>query len=183
MTHARKLLRCRHASRAGADHGDFLAGLVFGQLRRDPAFGPGAVDDGVFDGLDADRVVVHVQRAGGFARRRADAAGELGEVIGAVQGLDGVFPVLAKHHVIEVRNDVVDRAAAVAKRRAAVHAARSLLRGLLVVKADDKFFVVFQPLRHGLVALFKPFEFHETGDFSHDVRPQILFRGCALIRP
>jgi hypothetical protein len=53
-----------------------------------PALGPGAVDDGVLDRLDAHRVVVDVERAGGLAGRRADAAGELGEVVGAVQHLD-----------------------------------------------------------------------------------------------
>jgi hypothetical protein len=91
-----------------------------------PAFGPGAVDDGVLDALDAHRVVVDVERAGGLAGRRADAAGELGEVVGLVQHLDGVLPVAAVHQVVEVRDDVVDRAAAVAERRAAVHAARAL---------------------------------------------------------
>ena len=59
------------------------------------------------------------------------------------------------HQVVEVGNDVVDRAAAVAERRAAVHAARALDLGLLVVQGDDEFLVVLQPLLDGLVAFFE----------------------------
>jgi hypothetical protein len=70
MAGARQLLRRRHAGRAGAHHGDLLAGLVLGHARLHPAFVPGAVDDRVFDRLDADGVVVHVQGAGGLARAR-----------------------------------------------------------------------------------------------------------------
>jgi hypothetical protein len=152
-------------------HGDLLAGLVLRGLRRDPALGPGAVDDGVLDRLDAHRVVVHVQRARRLAGCGADAAGELGEVVGAVQHLDGVLPVAAVHQIVEVRNDVVDRAAVVAKRRAAVHAARRLHLGLRVVQADDEFLVVLQALGDGLVALLDALVFHEAGDFSHDSLP------------
>src|SRR5690606_12063583 len=119
-----QLLRGGHAGRAGADHGDLLAGLELGHTRLHPAFGPGAVDDRVLDALDAHGLVVHVERARRFTRRRADAAGELGEVVGGVEHFPGVLPVAAVHEVVEVRNDVVDRAAAVAERNAAVHAAR-----------------------------------------------------------
>jgi hypothetical protein len=54
------------------------------------------------------------------------------------------------HQIVEVRNDVVDRAAVVAERRAAVHAARALHLGLRVVEADDEFLVVLQALGTGL---------------------------------
>ena len=173
---ARQLLRRRQAGRAGADHGDFLAGLTQRRARHHPALGPGAVDDGVLDRLDAHRVVVDVQHAGRLARRRADAAGELGEVVGAVEHVEGVLPVAPVHQVIEVRNDVVDRAAVVAERRAAVHAARALLPGLRVIEGDDEFLVVLQALGHGRVALVDALEFHEAGDFSHDVFLQgVLF--------
>ncbi len=57
-----------------------------------------------------------------------------------------LLPVLPVHQVVEVRNDVVDRAAAVAERRAAVHAARGLHLGLLVVQAEDEFLVVLEAL-------------------------------------
>jgi hypothetical protein len=50
----------------------------------------------VLDRLDAHRVGVDVERAGGFAGRRADAAGEVGEVVGRVQDLDRLLPVAAE---------------------------------------------------------------------------------------
>ena len=85
-----------------------------------------------------------------------------------MQRVNRVFPVATVHHVVEIGNDVVDRASVVAKRRATVHAARCLLAGLRIVQADDKFLVVFQALGDGLVALFDALVFHEAGDFSHD---------------
>ena len=81
MAGARQLLRAGQAGRARAHHRDLLAGLARRHLRRDPALGPALVDDGVLDGLDADRVAVDVQGTGGFARRRADAAGELRKLL------------------------------------------------------------------------------------------------------
>ena len=84
MAGARELLRSRKACRPGADDRDLLAGPGRRNLGLQPAIFPGAIDDGAFDGLDGDRVVVDVEGAGGLARRRADAAGELGEIVGRV---------------------------------------------------------------------------------------------------
>ena len=64
-------------------------------------------------------------------------------------------------------NDVVHRAAVVAERRAAVHAARSLHAGLRVIEADDEFAVVLEALGHAFVALFEAPVFHETCGLSH----------------
>ena len=85
VTGARELLGGGKACGTRADDGDLLAGLLLRRLRRDPAFLPRAIGDGAFDGLDGDRLVVDVERAGGFARRRADAARHLGEVVGRMQ--------------------------------------------------------------------------------------------------
>ena len=169
MAGTRELLRSGQASRAAAHHRHLLAGLGLGRLGLHPTLGPGAVDDGVLDGLDTHGIVIHVQRAGGLARGGADAAGELREVVGGVQHLDGALPVATEHQVVEVRDDVVDRAAAVAEGRAAVHAARPLHLGLLLGQADDELFPVLQALGHGLVALFQALKLEEAGDFSHDV--------------
>ena len=87
---ARELLRARQARRARADDRDALAGLALGRLRHDPALFPALVDDEVLDRLDADGIVVDVERARRLARRRADAAGELGEVVGRVQHVERV---------------------------------------------------------------------------------------------
>ncbi len=73
------------ARRPGADDGDAAAGAKRRRLRRDPALGECAVDDRLLDLLDRDGVVVDVEHAGRLAWRRADAPGELGEVVGRVQ--------------------------------------------------------------------------------------------------
>ncbi len=71
----------RQGRRAGADDGDGLAGAERRRLGADPPFGPGLVGNPLFHGLDGDRHVLEVQRAGFLARGGADAAGELGEVL------------------------------------------------------------------------------------------------------
>src|SRR3712207_7073873 len=53
------------------------------------SLGPRAVDDAVLDLLDRHRVALaDLEHAGGLARRRAQAPGELGEVVRRVQLLD-----------------------------------------------------------------------------------------------
>ena len=103
---------------------------VFGLGRNgsDPAFCEGPLGDLVLDVLDGDRLVVDGQRAGGLARRGADAAGDLGEVVGRVQVLGRLAPAVAIDQVVELGNAVLHRAAdGVAERNAAVHAAGRLL--------------------------------------------------------
>ena len=62
----------------------------------------------------------------GFARRRTDASGELREVVGGVQTADRFLPAAAIDQIVPVGNDVGERAAGVAERHAAIHAARAL---------------------------------------------------------
>ena len=180
MTGARQLLGRGHACGARAHHGHFFACFVRGRTGLDPALLPSTVNDGVLNRLDAHSIVGHIQSASGFARCRANAARELWKVVGAVQHFNGVFPIALKHQFVEVRNDVVNGAAAVAKRCAAVHAASALRFGLRVVQTDDEFFVVLDALAHGLVALFESLKFHETSDFSHD--QSLLFLCTQLAR-
>src|SRR6202521_4178080 len=145
---ARELLRAGHAGRARADDRDLLAGFGARDLRLDPAVLPGAVDDGAFDGFDGDGIVVDVERAGGLAGRRADAAGEFGKIVGRVQVVRGFFPVALVDQIVEIRNLVVDRAAGGARRHragavaignAAIHAARRLVAGILLAQGNDEF--------------------------------------------
>ena len=178
MTHAGQLLRSSHTGWARAHHGHFFACFVRGRTGLDPALLPSSVNDGVLNRLDAHSIVGHIQSASGFTRCGANAARELWEVIGAVQHFNGVFPIALKYQVVEIGNDVVDRAAAVTKRCAAVHAASALRFGLRVVQTNDEFFVVFDALAYGLVALFDALKFHETSDFSHD---QSLLFLCAYL--
>ncbi len=102
----------------------------------DPALLEGAVDDVLFDLLDGHRRLVDPQHASGFARRGADAAGEFGKIIGGVQQPDGFAPAAAIDQIVPVGNDVVDRAARVAERHAAIHAARALRADLLLGKIE-----------------------------------------------
>ena len=88
------------------------------------------VDDFGFDGFDGDGGLVDAQDAGAFAGGGADAAGELGEVVGFPEADDGLFPQAAVDEVVPLGDEVVDGALAsfvgVAEGDAAVHAARRL---------------------------------------------------------
>ena len=169
MADPRELLSGSQASGARAHDGHFFACLFRGWQRFDPALSPAFVNDRVFDGLDADRVVIDIQGASGLAGCGTNAAGEFRKVVGAVQNRERVLPVVVEHQVVEIGNDVVDWATAVAKRRAAIHASRALCFGLVSGQANDKFLVMLQTLGHGFVTLFNAFELHESSDFSHDV--------------
>src|SRR6185436_7314433 len=79
------------------------------------------------DVLDRDRFLVDAEHAGRLTRRRAEPAGELREVVGRVQPLDRAGPVVAPDQVVPLRDQVAQRAAVVAERDAAVHAATGLL--------------------------------------------------------
>jgi len=92
----------------------------------DPALIPAAVDDLALDGFDRDRIVVDVERAGGFARRGANAAGELREVVRLEQAVQRLLPPVLVNQVVPVRDQVAQRAGAVAERQASVHAAGAL---------------------------------------------------------
>jgi len=101
-------------------------------------------DNRALDRFDRDRIVINVQRAGLFARGRADVSGKLGEIIGRVQYVQRLLPLIFVHHVIPVRDDVIDRTPAMTKRDAAVHAARTLLIELLFLERGINFFEDFQ---------------------------------------
>src|SRR5690606_11591744 len=122
-----------------------------------------------FDRLDGDRVVVDVQRAGGFARRRANPTGKLRKIVGRVQYLDGAPPVAAIYQIVPVRNDVVDRAALMTKRDAAIHAARALLAEFSIAKRNDELLIVLEALFDGSIGAVVARELHETGGLAHAV--------------
>src|SRR5262249_19610181 len=123
----RELLRAGHPRRPGADDRDRAAGAAECGLRDDPALLPRPVDDRALDLLDRDGAALaaleHARRLG---RGRAEAAGELREVVRAVQLDDRVVEAVAVDEVVPVRDQVAERAAVVAERHAALHAAGGL---------------------------------------------------------
>ncbi len=118
-------------------------------------------------------VVVDVERARLLAWRRADAAGELREVVGRVEDVERGLPVGPVDQVVEVGNDVVDRAAAVAERRAAVHAARALDLGLVFLQGVDELAEILDALLDRLVVFLHALEIHEAGHVAHLGAPSL----------
>src|SRR5690606_31569418 len=137
------------------------------RLRHDPALRPALVDDGMLYRFDADGVVVDVQRTGGFARRGAHAACELGKVVGRMQHVQRAAPVLLVDQIIPVGDDVVDGAAAGAERYAAIHAARTLLLGFVVRQCIDELAPVFKAHERRFVGFFDALEFKKAGNLAH----------------
>ena len=91
------------AGGTGTDDGDFFAGAGGGRFGLDPAFVPTLVHDGALDVLDGDRRRGDAEDAGAFARGGADAAGEVGEIIGFVEAIQGLAPQAAINQVVPFR--------------------------------------------------------------------------------
>ncbi len=146
------------------------------RVRDDPAVLPGPVGDLLLDRLDRDRVAVDRDGAGPFAGRRADATGELGEVVRAVETDARLAPLPAVDEVVPLRDQVVDRAArghprdegpGVAERDAAVHAARGLLGEGHRVERRVRFLPVADPLQGRAILDRAASELHESGRLAH----------------
>ena len=113
----------------------------------DPALIPGAIDDRELDLFDRDGVVLaDLQHARRLARRGAQTAGQLGEVVRRVQMRDRILPAVAVDEVVPVGDQVAERAAVVAEGHAAVHAARALLAQLLGRAGDEELAIVVRAL-------------------------------------
>src|SRR5690606_21236069 len=80
-----ELLSGREPRGARPDHGDALARAHPRRLRANPTRLEALVSDRFFDQLDGHGVVVDVEDARGFARRRAHATGDLREVVRLLQ--------------------------------------------------------------------------------------------------
>src|SRR5690348_12337980 len=126
MPGARQSLGAGHAGRPGTDDRDTPSGAARWRRWLYPALLPAASYSRSFDRLDRHRVVVDVQRATRLAGRRADAAGEFRNVRGSVQRNARLPPLLAVDATVPARDQIVDRAAPVTEREAAIHAARRL---------------------------------------------------------
>src|SRR5262249_60700699 len=113
------------------------------------------------------RVVVDPEHARALARRRAETAGPLREVVRRVQAVERLTPVVLVDQVVPVRDDVPERTALVAERDAAVHAPRSLLREVLDRVGQVVLAPVPQPLGDGPRRRFLTLDLEEAGDLTH----------------
>src|SRR6185295_5543222 len=171
-----ELRRAGEARGSGAHHRDLLPGPLGRRLGHDPAHLEALVDDRAFDVLDRDGRLVDAQDARAFARRGADAAGELREVVRLVEPLQRVAPLVAVDQVVPLGDQVVDRAArghpaeqraGVAEGDAAVHAARSLRAEPLLLHVEVELLPVRRPLLGVAVDGKLPLELHESGWLAH----------------
>ena len=112
-----------------------------------------------------------------------DAAGEFREIIGRMQRFDRVLPVLPENEVVEVGDDVVDRAAAHAKRDAAIHAARALNFGLVIAQVQHELAIVLFARILVFAGFVQPLVFEKSCNLAHvlwsavvDVRPRLSCR-------
>ncbi len=121
----------------------------------------------LFDLLDGDRRLVDAQHARGFARRRTDAAGEFREVVGGVQLPHGLAPAAAVDQIVPIGNQVGERAAGMAERNAAIHAARALRAESFLREGLIDFEPVLDALGGRTALGHFARIFHEAGDFTH----------------
>ena len=171
VTRARELLGGGETGRSRADHRNPLARLDRRELGHDPPFVPRPIDDLDLDLLDRHRVGVDAEHAGGFARRRAQTSGELGEVVRGVQPVDRVAPMVAVHEVVPVGDQVAEWAPVVAERDAAIHAASGLDLQRLGREALVHLFPVAQANRHRPAGWCLPRPFDEPGGLTHGSTP------------
>ena len=168
MACAVQLLPARETRRARADDGDGAARALARRLGDDPALVPCARDDRELDLLDRDRVsFLDLEHARRFARRRAETAGELREVVRTMQLRDRFAPAVAIDEVVPIRDEVPERAAVMTERHAALHAASTLLAELDERKHAHELEVVAHPLARRAVRCLPAVELLEAADLAH----------------
>ena len=147
-----ELVRAGEAGRPRADDGDAPARPVGRRSGLDPALGPGTVRNRLFDVLDGHRPVDDAEDTRALARRRAEAAGELGEVIRGAEAPVGRVPVAVVGERVPVRDDVAEGTSGLAEGHAAVHAAAGLLARVLLGERRIDLVEVLHALGHGPAA-------------------------------
>src|SRR5262249_34045627 len=126
-----------------------------------------AIDDRHFDGFDRDRIVVDAEHARTLARGRAEPTGEFRKVVRGVEPIDGGLPPFPIDEIIPVRNQISQRAAAVAKRDAAIHATGRLLTQSIFWIREIDLLPVLQALADRSGRMLVTLDFDEPGDLTH----------------
>ena len=124
-----QLLGASQPRRAGSDDRDGHIGQTFRWHGLDIIERPRLIDNCFLIVLDHGRRLMDAEHACLLAQRRADPAGDFGEVVGHRQPVVGVLPLLLTNQIVELRDKVAQRASTHAERRAAIHAPCSLLCG------------------------------------------------------
>jgi hypothetical protein len=93
MPHTGQLLSGGESCGTTADDGNRFAGKALGRNWMHPAFFPRLVNDRHLNLLDGHWRLVDTQYTGRLTRSRAEATGELREVVGFVESLDSLAPV------------------------------------------------------------------------------------------
>src|SRR5919109_1127795 len=162
-----ELRRDRQTRRPGADDAHGPAGALLRRLRHDPALVESTRHDRQLDLLDRHRVRVDVEHAGRLARRRADQTGELRKVVRRVELRKRVAPAIAIDEVVPVRDQVAERAALVAERDAAVHAASALVAQPAVVGQREVLPIVAHALAGIALLEADPLQAEERAELAH----------------
>ena len=164
----RELLRAGQPCRAGAYDRDALAGLALGRLRRDasPVSQPLSMMACSIDLMPTGSLLMLSVQAS------SQGAGQMrpvnsGKLLVECSVSSACFQFCCVDQVVPVRNDVVDRAAAHAERNAAVHAARALDLGLVVVQVMDELAPVLDALFLRLARLGQPLVLQKSRYLAH----------------
>ena len=139
-----ELLCDSKTSRPTTDDCNTLTCLDGWDLRNNPPFTEGMINDLNFDLLNCYGVLVHTKNTCRFARSWAQTASEFWKVIRCVQALDCLLPMTAIHEVVPVRNQVAQWTAVIAERNTAVHATPCLMVQLASIKRLVDLFPVFK---------------------------------------
>src|SRR5207302_7851697 len=167
VPHAVELLRAREACGPAADDRHILSRSRRRRLGHDPALVPRTRDDRELDLLDRDCVaLLYLEHTCRLAGCRAKTSRELREVVGAVQLVDRLAPAVAIDEVVPVRDQIPERAAMMAERHAALHAAGSLLAQLDERQLADELDAVADTLRRRAPRRVRARELLEAADFA-----------------
>src|SRR5207302_9014324 len=90
-------------------------------------------------------------------------------VVGRVQRDQGLAPLVAIDQVVPVRDQIVDRAALVAERDAAIHAARGLGAQNRLRKGFDELLPALLARRRLVIAALGALDLQEPGRLAHAV--------------
>ena len=106
-----------------------------------------------------------------LARGWAQPPGELGEVVGGVEPIDGLSPFVAVDEVVPVGDQVAQRAPVVAERDAAVHAAGGLVAQVPLGERLVDLVPVLQADSHGPAGRKLAIVGEEAAGISHERPP------------